>query len=227
MSAHQLYRQLWNDDNPGSYRSAWFMLHRIREAMKDKDFPPLTGIIEADETYIGGKPRGHRKHRTGRPMSDAIKAAWEKKEPVLGIVERGGRIRTVHMGKLTRKKVQESLVANIDTEKSALLTDEHMYYYGINRTLPHGVIRHKSEYVRGAIHTQNIESYWANLKRGLFGIYHHVDAGYLGCYLNEFDFRFNRRKITDAERFVSLVGQVSGRRVLWYCQTEQPENPFA
>jgi hypothetical protein len=205
------------------------MCHRVREAMKDKDFPPLTGVVEVDETYIGGKPRGHRNQRIGKhpTMSERIKAAWEKKEPVLGIVERGGRVRTVSMGKLTRKSVQEKIVATVDTERTALMSDEHMYYYGINRTLPHGVIRHKSEYVRGPIHTQNIESYWANLKRGLFGIYHHVDAGYLGCYLSEFDFRFNRRKITDAERFVSLVGQVSGKRVLWYCETPQPENPYA
>ncbi len=160
-------------------------------------------------------------------MSARIRAAWDKKEPVLGIVERGGRVRTVHIGKLSQRKVQDKLVATIDTERAALMTDEHNYYHGIGRTLPHGVIRHKSEYVRGAVHTQNIESYWANLKRGLFGIYHHVDAGYLGCYLSEFDFRFNRRKITDAERFAALVAQVSGKRVLWYCQTEQPENPFA
>jgi hypothetical protein len=194
--------------------------------MKDKDFPPLTGIIEADETYIGGKPRGHRTNATST-MSERIKEAWAKKEPVLGIVERGGRVRTVHMGKLNQRKVQDKLIATIDAEKSALITDEHPYYYGINRKLPHGVIRHKSEYVRGPVHTQNIESYWANLKRGLFGIYHHVDGGYLGCYLSEFDFRFNRRKITDAERFAALVSQVSGKRVTWYCETEQPENPFA
>ena len=200
ISSHQLSRMLGV-----SYKTAWFMSHRIREAMKDKDFPPLTGIVEADETYIGGKPRGTRKQRIQRhpTMSARIRAAWDKKEPVLGIVERGGRVRTVHIGKLSQRKVQDKLVATIDTERAALMTDEHNYYHGIGRTLPHGVIRHKSEYVRGAVHTQNIESYWANLKRGLFGIYHHVDAGYLGCYLSEFDFRFNRR---GAVRFFGAAG---------------------
>ena len=222
MSAHQIHRQL-----EVGYRSAWFMCHRIREAMKSKDFTPLKGVVEADETYIGGKPRGHRTNATST-MSQRIKEAWAKKEPVFGILERGGRVRSMHMPKPTRRKVQETLTSHIDLDRSALITDEHMYYYGIGKHLPHGVIRHKSEYVRdGGIHTQGIESYWAIIKRGLYGTFHHVDAGYLGCYLNEFDFRYNRRKISDAERFVSLVSQVNGRRVTWFCETEQPENPYA
>lgn len=86
---------------------------------------------------------------------------------------------------------------------------------------------HKSDYVRGEVRTQGIESYWAVLKRGLIGTFHHVDEGYLGCYLSEFDPRHNRRQVTDAERFASLIGQVSGRRVTWFCATEQRENPYA
>lgn len=222
MSAHQIHRTL-----EVTYKSAWFMCHRIREAMKSKDFSPLKGVVEADETYIGGKPRGHRAHRTGRPMSDAITAAWAKKEPILGMVERGGRVRTIHMGKLTRKGVQEKLVENIDVDRSALITDEHMYYYGIKDKLPHGIIRHKSEYVRGAVHTQSIESYWAILKRGLYGTFHHVDAAYLGMYLPEFEFRYNSRGITDAERFAALVSETRGARLTWFCETAQPENPYA
>jgi len=221
MSAHQLHRQLGI-----TYKSAWFMCHRIREAMRSKEFAPLMGVIEADETYIGGKPRGHRTNATST-MSERIKEAWAKKEPVLGIVERGGNVRTMHMGKLSQRKVQDALAQHIDLDRSALITDEHPYYYGIARRLPHGVIRHKSEYVRGPVHTQNIESYWATLKRGLFGTFHHVDAAYLGSYLNEFEFRFNRRKVSDAERFASLVASTRGTRLTWYCETEQPENPYA
>ena len=91
MSAHQLHRQL-----EIGYRAAWFMCHRIREAMKDGDCSPLVGVVEADETYIGGKPRGHREHRIRKypTMSERIKAAWAKKEPVFGILERDGRVRT-------------------------------------------------------------------------------------------------------------------------------------
>ena len=77
------------------------------------------------------------------------------------------------------------------------------------------------------VHTQNIENYWSLVKRGIIGTWHHVGMPYLDQYLREFDFRFNRRKISDAERFGALVGQVSGRRLTWYCQTPQPENPYA
>ena len=76
------------------------------------------------------------------------------------------------------------------------------------------------------VHTQNIDSYWSNLKRGVYGVFHHVSEGHLPSYLSEFDFRFNRRKISDAERFASLMSQMQGR-LLWYCRTSQPENPFA
>ncbi len=224
VSAHQIHRTLGV-----TYKSAWFLCHRIREAMGDNDGSLFTGVVEADETYVGGKPRGHAAHRPDQTMSERIKAGFRKKTPVFGILERGGRVRTMATQKntrLTQKQVQQALRTNIDLERAALITDEHPYYFGINRHLPHGVIRHKSEYVRGPIHTQGIESYWAILKRGLYGTFHHVDAGYLGQYLNEFEFRFNRRKISDAERFAALMGQTNGR-LLWFCQTAQPENPFA
>jgi hypothetical protein len=222
VSAHQLYRQL----DLGSYRSAWFLCHRVREAMKDKSFTPLTGIIEADETYVGGKPRGRRTNATST-MSERIKESWSKKTPVFGIKERGGRVRTQVIPKVTQRDVEKAIWDNVDRERAKMFTDEHPVYHHLSKMLPHGIIRHKSEYVRGEIHTQGIESYWAILKRGLYGTFHHVDAGYLGCYLNEFEFRFNRRGISDAERFASLLGQVSGRRVTWFCETEQPENPYA
>ena len=90
----------------------------------------------------------------------------------------------------------------------------------------HGVIDHEIEYVRGDVHTQNIDSYWTNLKRGVYGVFHHVSEGYLPYYLDEFEFRFNRRKISDAERFSALLGQTQGR-VQWYCRTPQPENPHS
>lgn len=92
--------------------------------------------------------------------------------------------------------------------------------------MPHDVIDHEIEYVRGDIHTQTIDSYWSNLKRGVYGVFHHVSEGYLPMYLGESDFRFNRRKVSDAERFAPLMSQTQ-RRLLWYCRTPQPENPFA
>ena len=95
------------------------------------------------------------------------------------------------------------------------MTDEHDYYFGISAFLPHDVIRHKSEYVRGIVHTQGIEGFWAGLKRQLEGTHHHVDAGYLNMYVQEQAFRYNARKITDGERFNQLLGQIDGR-VDWY-----------
>jgi transposase-like protein len=184
--------------------------------MTDKNPTPLKGTIEADETYIGGKPRGTRdqKIRRHKTMSERIKAAWEKKEPVFGIKERDGRVRAMAMGKLTRRDIQQAIRDNV-ADGSRVMTDEHMYYYGLDKMLPHDVIRHKSEYVRGDVHTQGIESFWAVLKRGLVGTYHHVDAGYLNQYVQEFAFRANTRTISDEERFNYLLSRVEGR-VDWY-----------
>lgn len=211
VSAHQIHREFGL-----TYESAWFMCHRIRYAMDDKNPEPLSGTIEADETYVGGKPRGHRKHRSEKlTMSERITEAWAKKTPVFGILERGGRVRAKAMPKITQTEVERTMFYGIDHKRSRLMTDEHAMYTNISKMLPHGVIRHKSEYVRGEVHTQGIESFWAILKRGLVGTYHHVDAGYLGQYVNEFAFRHNSRKISDAERFTSLLRNVSGR-VDWY-----------
>jgi transposase-like protein len=200
-----------------SHRAAWFMCHRIRWAMTDKNPSPLKGTLEADETYVGGKPRGHRnakvkKHPT---MSDRIKASWASKTPVVGVVERGGRVRAAVMPKVTQENVERAIFNAVDRSGSHLMTDEHPVYRNMRNMLPHDVIRHESAYVRGEVHTQNIESFWAVLKRGLVGTYHHVDAGYLAQYVNEYEFRHNTRQITDAERFLALASQTEGR-VDWY-----------
>ena len=228
ISAHQLFRML----EIGSYRTAWFMCHRIREAMMDKVASPLTGTIEADETYIGPRTKrlgDHYKRTTieerqaGAPNTPSRRAG---KEVVFGIIERGGRVRTRHIKQATRDTVRPIMRENIDMEDARLITDESSIYRRIKDELPHEIIRHQSEYVRGEIHTQNIEGFWSLLKRGLYGTFHHVDAAYLGKYLDEFEYRFNERETSDGERFDRLMGQLQGR-VLWYCQTPQPENPFA
>lgn len=220
ISAHQIHRQL-----DITYKSAWFMCHRIREAMRDKNaFSPLTGTIEADETYIGGKTRGHwtLKER----MNDEVKMGLRPKfrhprmdkEVVFGILERGGRVRTKHIKEMNSKTAKQILNENIDLEKSRLITDAHKGYKQIKHYLPHDVIKHEEAYVRGDIHTQGIESYWSLLKRGLYGVFHHVDTKYLSNYLNEFEYRFNRRKISDEERFEALMSQTQGR-LHWFCKS--------
>lgn len=199
-----------------THEAAWFMCHRIRWAMTDKHPTKLSGTIEADETYVGGKPRGHRKHRSASmDMSERISAAWANKTPVFGIREREGRVRARVMPKVSQEAIERTMFHNIDRENSRLMTDQHAIYQHIGRMLPHDVIRHDSEYVRGDIHTQGIESFWAILKRGLIGTYHHVDAGYLNQYVAEYEFRHNTRHISDAERFTALLANVGGR-LDWY-----------
>lgn len=218
-SAHQIHREL-----DVTYKTAWFMLHRIRSAMKEQGSPFLTGVVEADETYIGGKYFGSPRHaakgsKSGRPGESSNKAA------VFGMIERGGRVVTQHVANAQRKTLGPIMLSSIDTESARLMTDELGVYRMMDKHLPHDVIRHNSEYVRGPIHTNNIENYWSVLKRGLYGTYQHVDRGYLGCYLDEFSFRFNRRKISDAERFESLIGQTNSGRLRWYFSDRAVASP--
>jgi len=166
-----------------------------------------------DEIKMGIRPKVYK----GHPRS--------RKAVVLGLLERGGRVRTFHVSDAIGKTLQPILKGNIE-KASRLVTDGHPAYRMIKNHLRHDVIDHEIEYVRGDVHTQGVENYWSLLKRGLYGVFHHVDEGYLGCYLNEFQYRFNRRKISDEERFASLMGRIQGR-VLWYCQTPQPQNPYA
>ncbi|HLF79926.1 MAG TPA: IS1595 family transposase, partial [Dehalococcoidia bacterium] len=209
VSAYQIKREFGLH-----YEAAWFMCHRIRWAMTDKEHSLLSGVVEADETYVGGKARGKP-----QPMKKAIKDASNRKTQVLGMLERGGRVRAIALSKkgqrITVPQAQAALLAHIDTENAHLMTDEYVYYSGIEARLPHGIIRHKSEYVRGAVHTQGIESFWAGLKRQLTGTHHHVDAAYLNQYVQEHAFRHNTRKVEDRERFATLLGQAEGR-VDWY-----------
>lgn len=208
---------------------AWFMLHRIRYATRWNGDSKLSGVIEADETYVGGKVRGHRFHRQTKTeelvkgsrlfgrgsYKGGNKAGMDKKTPVFGILERDGRVRAIPMVKPTGQKVRDAMRQHIDMDHAHLMSDESKLYAQTYGLMPHDVIRHKSEYVRGEIHTQGIESFWSMLKRGLIGVYHHVDAGYLSLYVDEFAFRHNTRKDSDAERFRALLGRVEGR-VDWY-----------
>ena len=122
------------------------------------------------------------------------------------------------------RAIEPVMVRNIDFSNSRIMTDGHRAYRLLRKHGQHDTINHELEYVRGDVHTQGIENYWSLLKRGITGVFHHVGEQHLDGYLAEFEFRFNRRKISDAERFASLMGQTSGR-VLWFCRTPQPENP--
>ncbi len=210
ISAHQLHRTL-----DITYKSAWFMAHRIREAMRDKgQFSLLTGTVEADETYIDGKSRGHYvwKERIKdeiqmglRPKPKFPHHPRMDKAAVFGILERSGKARTMTVPEVNANTMGTILRKNLDLKNARLVTDGNKAYKHIKQHVKHDVINHELTYVDGDIHIQGIENYWSLLKRGLYGIFHHVNRKYLPQYLNEFQYRYNQRGVTDSDRFENLM----------------------
>ena len=158
---------------------------QIRKAMTQTEHRHLlTGIVEMDETYVGGKPRkGGRPSKPGRGT---------KKIPVIGAVERGGSVtaKATAKGKLKGRHLRAFVKDRIDTQRANLITDEYGGYYGMSRIMPHSVIKHARWYVDGTIHTNTIESFWALLKRGMFGQFHSVSRKHLQRYVDEFCYRY-------------------------------------
>jgi len=175
--------------------TVWSMMNRIRKAMQE-DEGLLSGIVEMDETYIGGKPRKEAKKKDkddddkGSPRGRAT-----KKECVVGMIERGGKVKAGNVSKdeLRAKDLQELVRNNINTSQSILMTDEYRGYLGMGKVVKHFSINHSKEYARGQIHTNSIESFWAVVKRGMVGQFHKVSKKYLNRYLDEFCWRFNNR----------------------------------
>ncbi len=200
MSANQLHRMLGI-----TYKSAWFMAHRIRYAMTQQPFAKkLGGIVEVDETYIGGKGRGKR----GR---GAI-----KKTPVVALIERKGKVISTPIKRVTAKNLRTIIKENVN-KRATLMSDDFMSYRYLNiASLKHNIINHsKKEYVRGDIHTNTVEGYFSLLKRGIIGIYHHVDKHHLHRYLSEFDFRYNNRKSSDSESTIRALLASKGKRLMY------------
>ncbi len=192
LSALQLSRDIEVNKN-----TAWRIAMQIRKAMTQVDHRNLlTGIVEMDETYVGGKPRkgGHEKLKRGRGT---------KKAPVIGAVERGGRVlaKAVKKGKMKGKNLRAFVKERVDTSRSHLMTDEYKGYLGMSMIVPHSVIKHQKWYVDGNIHTNTIESFWALLKRGMFGQFHSVSKKHLQRYVDEFCYRYNLRDVRKADAF--------------------------
>ncbi len=202
-SALQLQRAL----ELGSYRTAWFMLHRIRYALRDTAFNDKLGgdggPVEADETLIGGVRRG---------MGQGY---IKNKTPVVTLVERDGRVRSQTVEQVTGRNLQAILEEHVDSA-ATLMTDENAGYIRPGRRFAaHHAVNHRAkEYVRGDAHINTAEGYFANLKRGIDGVYHHVGKQYLDQYLGEFDFRYNGRKVSDGERTIAGLRKAAGKRLM-------------
>jgi transposase-like protein len=191
MSAHQIHRII----GTGSYETAWYMCQRVRSAMKDGEFVQFMGVVEADATWIGGKD----KNRHWKDRSHAQGPQLSKKFEVIGAIARKGNV-VCQMIEDAGFDTHEKFIRQVVSRNVSLVaTDEANHYRHLEQQgYPHDSVTHsRSEYVRGRVHTQSIESFWSLLKRGIIGNYHKVSAKYLPLYLNEFTFRFNNRKNPD------------------------------
>lgn len=207
MSSKQIERMLGV-----TYKTAWFMTHRIREAMKPAYKGKLGsngGTVEADETFWGNSKRSKK----GRAYKGR---GYEHKEKIFALVERGGDVRAFHVSAINSKTLKPILLAQM-AKDAHLMTDEAHTYIGIGKEFAsHDVVKHgKGEYSRGKAHTNTVEGYFSLLKRGLIGTYHHVGEQHLQRYVSEFDFRYNRREITDSERADSALKGISGKRLTY------------
>jgi transposase-like protein len=220
MSAHQLMRNL----GIGSYRTAWFMAHRIREGMRGGDLDtPMGGegkTVEADETYFGNIPESKRSttNTRGRPYSKNPQGPKHKRA-IVSLVERGGNVRSFHPANADGETVSKIVSENIHRE-SRLHTDESRLYTKIGAQFAeHQTVKHSAdEYVRGDVTTNTVEGYFSVFKRGMRGVYQHCSEKHLHRYLAEFDFRYNNRSalgVDDGERAAKALKGIEGKRLTY------------
>ena len=190
-------------------KSAWFMLHRLREACRDKD-SPLSGIVEIDETYVGGKQRN--KHDDKKVEGRGAKG----KAPVLGMRQRDGKVIAMPIKMTDKGTIQDIIFKHVE-EDSTIYTDEHRSYDGLDlEGYEHDTVNHsEGEYVDGDVHTNSIEAVWAVFKRGLKGIYHHVSVKHLGRYVDEYAFRLNEGAVDNhtLDRIAAMLLGAQGKRL--------------
>ncbi len=196
-----------------THKSALFLMHRIRLAMAEspEDQPLLSGTIEADETYVGGRPR----YKTSK--REAARARADRKAIVFAMVERGGRVRAQHIDRIHGGNLKAELRRRVD-RSSRVITDEATYYIGLDRDFEagHETVNHrKGEYVRGDVYTNTAEGFFALLKRGIYGTFHSVSKHHLHRYVSEFEFRWNHRKIDDDSRTLAAISGAEGKRLTY------------
>lgn len=223
MSAHQLHRMLGI-----GYRAAWFMAHRIRHAMSQEPLSSkLAGIVEIDDAYLGGKFRtGSHAVKPGERAKDRP-AATANKAAVVSLLQRGGSVHSRHVQRVTAENLRPIVNEMVD-EAAHLMTDSSTVLESAGTGRKHSNVNHKAnEYVRiedgVKITTNSVEGYFATLKRGINGVYHHVGKQHLHRYLSEFDFRYNARKVSDRERAKLARKGANGKRLMY---RPLPRDPF-
>lgn len=177
-------------------KTAWFMLHRIRFAVSEPAYASkLEKVVEIDHGHIGKQPHHGR---------------YDSEKVVLGMVQRQGEIRLKRVNDTKAKSLESKLKENID-ENAIVISDESKSFYNLHQKFFHLKVNHSKQHVNGMIHTNTIDGFWSMLKRGIYGIYHHVDNAHLDKYCDEFQFRYNTRKLTDTERFSKMLKNCQGR----------------
>jgi len=216
ISAHQLHRMLGI-----TYKSAWFMAHRIREGMRETSPAPMGGggqMVEADETWFGHKNRGKRRMVWVNGKGWVFRGgAGAHAMKIISLVERGGRARSVHVPALTASSAKSVLRRNLIRKTTKLITDESNIYKAVGREFEsHEAVNHSEyEWARGMISTNTVEGFFSIFKRGMRGVYQHCSEAHLFRYLAEFDFRYSNRKITDAERAREAIKGIEGKRLTY------------
>jgi transposase-like protein len=193
-------------------KSAWFVLHRLREACGGRNLSKLKGIIEIDETFVGGKEANKHKNKKLKAGHGTI-----GKAPVLGMRERGGRTVAMPIAGTDAATIQEAILQNVEV-RSTIHTDESRSYAGIRAFFDHDTVNHSDgEFVRDNVTTNSIESVFAVMKRGLIGVYHHTSEKHLGRYVDEFSFRLNEGNVKNhtLTRLDSFVDGVTGKRLTY------------
>ena len=208
VSSYEIHRDLGI-----TQKSAWFMLHRLRLAMRESGFNKLSGEIEADETFVGGKIQNM--HRKSKRLARAKSAGsnWNK-IIVLGLLQRDGNVRAAVALSRTKHHIENHLVRNVEPG-SKLYTDELPVYGSLSAEFEREFVNHIESYVQGRVHVNGMENFWSLLKRTLKGTYVSVDPCHLQAYTDEQCFRFNNRDMTDAERFAIVMQQIVGKRLTY------------
>lgn len=207
ISSYEIHRDLGV-----SQKTAWFLDHRIRLMLGDEYASgKFGGEVEADETFIGGKARNMHKTKRERRITGT---GGKDKTAVMGLLERGGNVRTKVISSRKKKELHTEVKKHVEAG-AALYTDALMSYRGLEQDFVHQVVDHAVEYVNGRVHTNGLENFWSLLKRGINGTYVSIEPFHLFRYLDEQSFRFNNRKLTDAQRFDIATRGMVGKRLTY------------